>query len=335
MRRILIVFVCSIGLMVASGWPDATSTAKAAAQGEATKTSGGTVKDRLAGTWRLASTERRDANGKILPPQASPAAGGSERVGYIMYDPAGYMGVVTMQAGRQKYAGAQPTPGEARAALTSYNSYFGRFTVNEAEGFVTHHLQGSLNPNMAPDQKRFFELSGNRLTLIPPRGADGVQSRITWERVPDLPKLTPTHRRLIGFYKVVSNEQRNAKGEVVSSTPYQAGFIIYTASGHMAVHLMRPDRQKYAGAQPTPEGALNAISTYGSYFGPYSVHEAERYLVHHRIGNLNPGQVGTDAQRFYEFSGRRLILRPPPTTVGGQKVQGVITWERVSADAAR
>ncbi len=108
-------------------------------------------------------------------------------------------------------------------------------------------------------------------------------------------------------------------------------FIIYMymPSGHMAVHISRKDRPVHTGAQ-TPEQALQAVQTYGSYFGPFSVHEEEDYLVHHRIGNFNPGQAGTDAQRFYELTDTTLTLRPPPRTIDGREVQGAITWERIS-----
>ena len=54
------------------------------------------------------------------------------------------------------------------------------------------------------------------------------------------------------------------------------------------------------------------------------------YLVHHRVGNLNPGQAGTDAQRFFELTDTTLTLKPPPRMVDGREVQGVITWERIS-----
>jgi hypothetical protein len=46
------------------------------------------------------------------------------------------------------------------------------------------------------------------LTLTPRTTATGKQDTLVWERVPDLEKLTPTHRRLIGFWKLVPNEGR-------------------------------------------------------------------------------------------------------------------------------
>ena len=71
--------------------------------------------------------------------------------------------------------------------------------------------------------------------------------------------------------------------------------------------------------------------TYGSYFGPFSVHEDEGYLVHHRIDHVNPGSTGTDAQRFYELTDTHLTLRPPVRTDDeGRQVQSVLRWARIS-----
>ncbi len=319
-RMLQLVFVLGVGYAAIDGG----SALVPAAQSQPAGGRPVATKAQFVGTWKLVSIERRTAKGELIPPT------GPSSIGFIMYDPAGYMGVTIMPGGRKPYAGEQPTPAEARAAVATYTSYYGTYTVDGAAGFVTHHLQGSLNPNMAPDQKRFFELSGNRITLKPPAAADGSQSRLTWEKVPDLPNMTPAHRRFVGFWKLISNERRNMKGQLVSSNPGQTGYIIYSASGQMAVHMKQPDRKPYAGATPTPDEALAALGTYTSYFGPTTLHEPERYIVHHRIGIVNPGQIGTDAQRFYEFSGRRLMLKPPVATVDGQQVQGTITWEKVS-----
>src|SRR5439155_2187802 len=129
---------------------------------------GSPLKDRFVGTWKLANIERRNASGEVIEPTSAASA---DRTGYLIYGASGYMAVSIMPVGRKKYAGAQPTDDEAKTAMTGYAGYFGTFVVNEKEGFVTHRLQGSVNPGMAADQKRFFELSGNRLTLKPPPAA--------------------------------------------------------------------------------------------------------------------------------------------------------------------
>ena len=103
----------------------------------------------------------------------------------------------------------------------------------------------------------------------------------------------------------------------------QVGIMIYDDLGNMAVQVMptRP-RQKYAGAQPTPDEAKDAMTGYLAYFGTYTVDESAHTITHHRKGSINPGQVGQDAVRHYEFApGDRLILIPVET---GNR----IIWER-------
>ena len=298
--------------------------APAAEVGEETQVATADANSQFAGAWTLAKIERFGADGELLAPPVE------DQVGYLIYDPAGYMGVTIMQPDRQPFAGGR-TPEQALAAYSTYTSYFGTFTVNEAQGFLTHHLEGSLNTRGAgSDYQRFFTFSENRLTLQPPAGQNGNTTQLTWEKLQDLPdsELTETHKRLFGFYRIELVTRQVGDDEPVPANQYETAFIIYAPSGHMAVHLMRPGREPYAGAQPTPEEALVAIQTYGSYFGPFSVHEDEGYLVHHQIGNLSPGGM-TDAQRFYELTGNDLILKPPVATVEGQQVQSYIRWSRI------
>ena len=334
MRRHLLALVVSLGLVTSFGFSTAATQGNALSRQPSGKASNGSLKDRFVGTWKLVSIEQRNAKGEVIAPSTAIP----NRTGYIIYDPAGYVAVTIMPVGRKKYAGPQATDDEAKAAMTGYAAYFGTFTINEAEGAVTHHLQGSLSPGMAADQKRFFELLGNRLTLKPPPGASGNQARIVWERMPDVSRLTAEHRKFVGFWKLISNERRDERGELVPpatpAPPGQTGYIIYTAAGFMSVHMMQANRKPYAAAEPTPEEARQTIRTYTNYFGPFYIHDTDGYVVHDQVGSLNVGRNGpSPQQRFYQFSGRRLLLKPPPTfTPDGHTIQGTITWERADGD---
>jgi len=81
----------------------------------------------------------------------------------------------------------EATPEEIKTGFEGYMSYCGSYEVNEQEHFVIHHLQLSWFPNLVEtDQKRYFEFTGNRLTLKTPSltllGAAQVH-RLIWERL--------------------------------------------------------------------------------------------------------------------------------------------------------
>ncbi len=307
-----------------------TSTPPPGTESEAAG-SGGPVAASLqqfAGAWSLARIERRDASGELLSPPIE------DRLGYIMYDTSGHMGVTIMRPGRQPYSEGGPTPDEALALLGSYTSYFGPFSVNEDEGYVTHHLVGSLDPRGAgSDYKRFYTFGENTLTLQPPPREDGSKTFLTWERLPGLPasELTQTHEKLLGAYRIESVTRQTTGGESVPIDQYEKAYILYSPSGHMSVHLMRPGRRPYAGDRPTAEEALEATRTYASYFGPFSVHEDQGFVVHHRIGSENPAGTGTEAKRFYELSDTHLTLKPPvQSDSDGWQLQTALRWARMT-----
>ena len=99
------------------------------------------------------------------------------------------------------------------------------------------------------------------------------------------------------------------------------GMIYYTTGGHMSAQIA-PDRErKKADAEMTPEEAKHALENFVSYFGTYTIDESAGVVIHKRIASLQPGDA-TEVVRAYEFSGDRLILRPPGT-------KQEITWERI------
>ena len=301
--------------------------------GEAAVDAGADPRQQFVGTWKLVRFERYDAGGQLLPPPEAGAFGAGAPLGYIMYD-GEHMGVVIQQEHRKPFAGAQPTGDEAAAALSSYVSYFGPYTVNEAEGYVTHHVLGSNSPAMTgADNQRFYEFSGNELALRPPPGEDGVQARIVWEKMAPKADMSAEQRRFLGFWRIDHLEQGPPGGEAQPAGQYTAGYIIYMPSGHMAVHILRTDdRPAYAGGGATGDDAITAFETYGSYAGPFIPHPEDGYLLHRRTAALSPGSAGVDAQRFYEFrdDGNELVLMPVPREVDGSLVQRYIHWARLS-----
>ena len=132
------------------------------AQGDAAK--------RLVGTWRLV-----DINSGTDPNR------GPRPTGLIIYDANGNMAVqIQPDRPRAKYAAAQPTPDEAKAAITGYTAYFGRYTIDEKAGTVTHIRSGNLNPGGIDSVVRRYEFVGADRVVLRPVESKNV---LTWERV--------------------------------------------------------------------------------------------------------------------------------------------------------
>ena len=124
--------------------------------------------------------------------------------------------------------------------------------------------------------------------------------------------------RLVGYAFETDRTDPNRSGK-------PTGLLHYDSTGHMSVQIM-PDRPhvKYAGPQPTGEEARSALSGYTAYFGTYTLDDRAQTVTHHREGSINPGDVGRDLVRRYEFtSPDRLVLTP----LDG--IPRVLTWERV------
>jgi hypothetical protein len=131
------------------------------------------VAKRFVGTWKLLGTT---AAGKEDPNR------GAKPTGLINYDAKGNMAVqIQPDRARPKFAAyLQPTPEEAKAALTGYTAYFGTYSIDEKAGTVTHHRTGNVNPGGMGDFVRRYEFVGtNRLVLRPLEN----QNALTWERI--------------------------------------------------------------------------------------------------------------------------------------------------------
>ncbi len=115
---------------------------------------------RFVGTWRLVS---------------------DTTTGIMIYDGLGNMAAQVMpNRVRRKYAAAEPTPEEAKDAITGYLAYFGTYTVDERARTITHHRKGSINPGQVGDEvvRAYVFESNDRLVLTPA----GSTNKIVWER---------------------------------------------------------------------------------------------------------------------------------------------------------
>jgi hypothetical protein len=319
---------------------DAAMSTVVAAQAPASDTA------KFVGTYSLIITEQKDpATGKWT---SSPTFNSN---GYIIYSNTGQMAVHIQPKVRQRLS-SPPKPEEAQAAIRGYTAYFGTYTVNEKEKFVTHHRVGQINPGGAVDAKRFYDFvttpQGRERLILTPAPADGggkekATSHLIWERQHHAP-LSAEQRKFVGFWKLqYTDNYRMKDGKIVwhgfedkeggrNEARKGTSYIIYTDSGHMMVHLMdNTGRTKYAAAQPTPEEALKAYQSYSGYFGRFITYENQnpQYVIHSQQGTTAPGNY-SDQQRFYQFTGDVLRLGGPPNlNAAGELAGGHLYWQKM------
>ena len=97
---------------------------------------------------------------------------------------------------------------------------------------------------------------------------------MTWRRIPSSAAGSP----LVGAWELVQDIWQ--------------GVAIFTGT-HYAIVVMQKERNLPSGDQYTPEEALDAISTCGTFAGTYTV--SGNTVTAKRIANLRPTLVGVDA----------------------------------------
>jgi len=123
------------------------------------------LKQQLVGTWKVASATMQ------IGEQKKPVPLGTDIIGFIMYNPDGYMCFTAMSANRPKFGSGDRAGGtiEQRAtAFESYRSTCGRYeVVSEQDRIITHAFEVSLTPDfMGQTEKRIVkEISADKLTL--------------------------------------------------------------------------------------------------------------------------------------------------------------------------
>jgi hypothetical protein len=110
---------------------------------------------------------------------------GTSPTGIAFFDEGGRYIITVMRSDRAKYASNalwQRTPEENKETADGTITYFGTYSISEADSSITVHVNGSSFPNWnGTDQKRVITIAGDHLTLTArPPGADVVD--VIWER---------------------------------------------------------------------------------------------------------------------------------------------------------
>ncbi len=128
------------------------------------------LKGQLIGTWMLVSWEQKKGDGTKVQRY------GENPVGIAFFDSGGRYIITVMRSDRARYASDalwQGTGEENKATADGTITYFGTYSVSEADSSIAIHIDGSSFPNWnGVGQKRIVAIAGDQLTLTvrPPTG---------------------------------------------------------------------------------------------------------------------------------------------------------------------
>ena len=124
----------------------------------------------VVGTW-IAVSQYVDQDGKKVEPF------GSSPKGMVVYDAGGRFVLMLQREALPKFASNNRMAGTAeenKAIVQGSIAYFGRYSIDEKEGKMNLHYDGSTYPNWdGEDQTRLITISGDELKIVSPVSAVG------------------------------------------------------------------------------------------------------------------------------------------------------------------
>jgi len=139
------------------------------------------IKEQIVGAWTLVSFDSFDSSGAKIPNME----GGNLKGQYIFAD----NGRMSLQVISEypKLASndrMKTTAAEEKAIAHGILSYFGSYTINEADKTVSLNIERSSFPNqVAPSVKRVATFTGDELKLDNPGRLAGGRTVMVWRRV--------------------------------------------------------------------------------------------------------------------------------------------------------
>jgi hypothetical protein len=137
------------------------------------------LKDQLVGTWALASWEQKKRDGSEVQRY------GATPTGIAFFDAGGRYIITVMRSDRANYAGNAPWQGTAEennATADGTITYFGTYSVIDADSSIAIYIEGSSFPNwIGAQQKRAVAITADQLTLTA-HTPSGETVDVIWKR---------------------------------------------------------------------------------------------------------------------------------------------------------
>ena len=142
----------------------------------------------------------------------------------------------------------------------------------------------------------------------------------------------PSPQDIVGTWMLVAYEDHPDGGPTeYPYGPTPAGLLIYDATGHMAIQIMKTPHPKVASGDDenvSPAEKVALFDAYTAYFGSYSVDWKTQIVTHRVEGDICDVYVGTAQKRHFELHGDRLTLSDSWTR-NGHEVRGLRVFECV------
>ena len=140
-----------------------------------------TLTEQLVGTWLVATVDN------IRPDGSRFQSLGPNPKGIMMFDANGWFSFQLAQPGRPKFASdnrLQGTAEENKATVQGSLSYYGMYSVDEADRVLHLYIESSSYPNFdGIDNKRIIKsLSEDEFTWYAPAGSIGTTGEVVWKR---------------------------------------------------------------------------------------------------------------------------------------------------------
>ena len=168
MNRRIVVALALLGLGSAVGASDVSAQQKS-------------LKDQLVGTWMVVSWNQTNKDGSKFQ------RFGANPRGINIFDANGRFVAIFTRSDLPRIKSnspSDPTPEEAKAIVGGAISYFGTYTVDEANKTIRLRVEASSYPNIAGDQARtIVSLTADELTYSNPLPTTGGTIEVGLKRV--------------------------------------------------------------------------------------------------------------------------------------------------------
>ena len=132
--------------------------------------------------------------------------------------------------------------------------------------------------------------------------------------------------QLVGTWSMDSNVAEYADGKKVSWDPNAKGMLMFDSGGRFTLMLVEVGNRKKVEGNP----AANPVGKMISYFGTYTVSDADKTLTYKIVGASFPSWDGIEQKRSVSVDASKLVIKPsaPIPSAQGPFVP-VVTYSRM------